>query len=101
MLKAGIKRRRSKNECEQERLEAQLKQEAEEAKSQRLQKLEQMLAAAEREAESNAAAANILQDMVNQGVLEQNVDGTVGLNTSSPLIATAIDSPFASKRLDA
>ena len=71
-MKAGIKRRRTKNECEQARLEVQLKQEAEEEASQRIQKLEQMLAVAEREAQSNAGAANILQDMVDQGVLEQN-----------------------------
>ena len=57
-----------------------------------------MLAVAEREAQSNAGAANILQDMVSQGVLEQNVDGTMGLNTNSPLLATPGGSPFASKK---
>ncbi len=100
-MKISSKRRRCKAEISAEKLEAQLRQEAGEAKTQRIQELERMLSVAEGEAQSNAAAANILQDMVDQGVLEHNVDGTMGLNQSSPHIATPGGSPFASKRLDA
>jgi hypothetical protein len=97
LMKPNIQRRRSKAACKEAKAAEARKSEVEEAKARRIEQLERLLALAEGEAESNSNAAGILRDMVDQGVLDQKVDGTVELNADSPFIQSVANTPNSSK----
>ena len=77
LLKLGTKRRRTKAEMALLKEEEEFKGEARASKDSRIKELEGMLDAAYKESKSNAAAADILTDMISKGHVKQNTDGTV------------------------
>ena len=98
LLKAGIKRRRTKAEVSQAKLEVELKEEAEAAKNGRIADLEARLAALKQEVAKNSNAAAILHQMHEAGVIEQDVAGNVNLRQQPSHAGTPEPSPFASKK---
>ncbi len=98
LLKAEIKRRRTKAEVSQAKLEVELKEEAEAAKNGRIADLEARLAALQQEAARNSNAAAILHQMHEAGVIEQDLSGNVNLKQQPSYAGTPGDSPYASKK---
>jgi len=98
LLKAGIKRRRTKAEVSQAKLEVELKEEAEAAKNGRIADLEARLAALQQEAERNSNAAAILHQMHEAGVIEQDGSGNVNLRQQPSHAGSHDVSAFSSKK---
>ena len=53
------------------------------------------------EADANAGATAVLQQIIEAGHAEMNEEGVVTMVQSAPATPPQIDSPFASKRLEA
>ena len=79
LLKLGTKRRRTKAEIAEVKLEEEMKVEAEAAKTQRILELEHELQEMKQSQANNTAAAEILTDMMNKGHVKQNKDGSVSV----------------------
>ena len=77
MLKVGSKRRRTKKEIEEEN-ERQLEKENEyRTKMARLDMIEQELLASQQEAQQNQQAAQLINDMIQAGVVQKQEDNTI------------------------
>ena len=77
LLKLGSKRRRGKEEMIQFRQEENVKAESMASKDKQIQKLVEALHESRALTHSNAAANNILQDMISKGHVKHNEDGSV------------------------
>ena len=77
MLKVGSKRRRTKREIEEENQKQLEKDNEYRTKMARLDMVEQELLAAQQEAEQNQQAAQLINDMIQAGVVQQQEDNTI------------------------
>ena len=76
MLKAGSKRRRTKQEIENEE-QAKLDHENDvRSKMARLDQLEQQMAQVQQQADENRGAAVLMSDLVNAGVIKQKAENS-------------------------
>jgi transposase-like protein len=83
LLKVGVKRRRTKTQIDQDKEEAQLReQNATQALDQQAQ-LQNQLVQMEREGENNRNAANILADLMQKGLVHQDAAGNVEVPSAS------------------
>ena len=80
MLKAGSKRRRTKREIEEEEQEKLAKENEYRTKMARLDMIEQELLVAQQNAEQNQQAAQLINDMIQAGVVQQQEDNTIVVN---------------------
>ena len=71
MLKVGSKRRRTKREIEEENQKQLEKENEYRTKMARLDMVEQELLAAQQEAEQNQNAAQLINDMIQAGAVQQ------------------------------
>ena len=76
VLKVGVKRRRTREQIADEKNEAALKEKAIKDKL-------AMLSGKEQEMKSNAAAAEILENMIKSGVAVQEKDGSISVPSAS------------------
>ena len=77
MLKAGVKRRRTTQEINDQKEEEEIRQQSIEEKLARFEKLQQELNQARAEAENGKNATNILTEFINNGDLLQDQHGNV------------------------
>ena len=77
MLKVGSKRRRTKREIEEENQKQLEKENEYRTKMTRLDMVEQEILAAQQEAEQNQQAAQLINDMIQAGVVQQQEDNTI------------------------
>jgi len=75
-LKVGTKRRKTRDEIANEKSEAAVKEQAIKDKIDELTKLEQ-------QNRNNAAAAEVLENMIKSGVAVQEHDGTISVPSAS------------------
>ena len=80
MLKVGSKRRRTKREIKEENQKQLEKENEYRTKMARLNMVEQELLAAQQEAEQNQQAAQLINDMIQAGVVQQQEDNTIVVN---------------------
>ena len=93
MLKAGSKRRRTKQEIENEE-QAKLDHENDvRSKMARLDQLEQQMAQVQQQADENRGAAVLMSDLVNAGVIKQKAENSyvVTATTASSTSTTSRD----------
>ena len=80
MLKVGSKRRRTKREIEEENQKQLEKENEYRTKMARLDMVEQEILAAQQEAEQNQQVAQLINDMIQAGVVQQQEDNTIVVN---------------------
>ena len=83
MLKVGLKRRRTKTECNADREEAQLREESMKTSEQQKQELKDRVAQLEQTNRNNQSAAEILNNLLAQGVCVQAADGSISVPSAS------------------
>ena len=77
LLKCGVKRRRSKFEIDQCKLEAQLKEEAQAGKDNRIADLESAIEDQGEKVERYAHHYHCLNEMIDAGVVKEQVNGDI------------------------
>ena len=82
MLKIGIKRRRTQAQIREDQVEEIVKQEEQESKLAELAELRGRVQEAERQANSNKAAAELMSQMINAGHVHQDADDQIVLNAA-------------------
>ena len=83
MLKLGMKRRRTKAECDADREEARLREESLRTSDEQKQQLKDRVAQLEQTNRNNQSAAEILNNLLAQGVCVQAADGSISIPSAS------------------
>ena len=94
LLKVGVKRRRSKEEVAQEKLELQSRDAALRGKDNRLLQMAQQLSEMQEEVHVNASAVKCLNQMVEAGIVVKDADGNISAALNPRLIRADADDDF-------
>ena len=77
-MKIGSKRRRTRQEIDDDKLESATKQQALEAKLKNFERLQQENQALQQQAQENAGANELVASMMAEGFIVQDGDGNIG-----------------------
>jgi len=100
MLKKSNKRRRTKAQLEEEKQEEVLKRQRLAADMAELATLRLRVEKAERDAQTNVSAGNIMSQMISAGIAKQTAGDTIAINTAAGVQSYSVAAPETEVQID-